>query len=196
MTHRPPIGNLHTAQPHMESKFRALFEAHHVSLLRLLHARGIEASEVEDVAMEIWKDIHRRLPDEAPLFDAVSDEVERRRRVAAWIAEFARNRAMRWRRDAGRRRVRVGEEAVTDAVDEGETPDAKLGAATRLAQAQAVLASLPEEQREVIEDLFFLDKSQVEAARERGWHESMLRRKLADALASAARAARRLGVQR
>ena len=58
----------------MDSRFRALFETHHVALLRLLHARGVDANEVEDVALEIWKDIHRKLPDEAPRFDAVRDE--------------------------------------------------------------------------------------------------------------------------
>ena len=180
----------------MDSRFRALFETHHVALLRLLHARGVDANEVEDFALEIWKDIHRKLPDEAPRFDAVRDDFERQRRVAAWIAEFARNRAMRWRRDTGRRRVRVGEEAVIEVVDESTAPDAALAQATRLAQAQAVLAALPEEQRGVIEDVFFLDKSQADAARERGWHESKLRRTLGDALEAAARIARRLRVDR
>lgn len=180
----------------MDPSFRALFETHHVALLRLLHARGVDPGEVEDVALEIWKDIHRRLPEERPRFDAVADEFERRRRVAAWIAEFARNRAMRWRRDVGRRRVRVGDEAVTEVVDEGPTPDALLARSTRLSQAQAILAALPDEQREVLEDVYFLDKTQADAARERGWHESMLRRKLGEAIEAAARAARRLRFDR
>lgn len=175
------------------ARFRALFELHHASLLRILHVRGVDARDVEDLASEVWMAVQRRLPEEAPRFDAIEDPLEFRGRTAAWVAEFARRRAMRWRRDATRRWVILGATAVEDPLDEGEGVEALHGRAARRALARGILDAIPDPAaRALLTDVFVEEMTQAEAARARGWDESRFRRALRAALDDAARVARRM----
>lgn len=179
-----------------QTSLDVLFVAHHRALLRLLQVRGVHPQEVEDVAMEIWIDVQRRLPLEAASFSCACDPDEFHQRTRAWVMAFGRLRSIRWLRDRRRRPEAPGVEAVIDPRDSGEGPDARLARGERLAVVQRALQSLGgEAQRALLYDLYCLDLSQAEAARARGWDESRLRRALKIARAGMMRACRRLGVE-
>lgn len=176
--------------------FHALFQAHHRGLLKMLRARGIHVNEVEDLAMEIWIDIRRRLPDEALSFGAIRDPEELHARSRAWVMVFGRLRAMRWRRDKRRRPELLGAEPLSEVFDAQDDIDVSLTRDERYARVNLALQALRDEgSRELLRDIYFRDLSQVEAARLRGWDESKLRRALRSAQQDMQRACRRLRVE-
>lgn len=177
----------------MRVLYDAFFALHHGCLLRLLHGQ-VQPSEVEDLAIEIWIDVRRRLPGQVMSFAAMrGDELQTRSR--AWVLAFGRLRALRWRRDRARRREDLGAVALTDVRDEGDGHDALL---TRRSTAMAVhraLALIPDaRERALLEEIYFADRSLADAARARGWDESRLRRALHSAESSMKRTLLRLRV--
>lgn len=73
--------------------FEDLYAEHAPRVLSLLWLFGVKDSEREDVAQEVWTDVHRTLP----IFDAGKAAAR------AWIAGIARNAARDWHRKRRRR---------------------------------------------------------------------------------------------
>lgn len=183
----------HSDDATMRVLYDAFFASHHRCLLRLLRGQ-VHPSEVEDLAIEIWIDVLRRLPGQVMAFTAMrGDELQTRSR--AWVLAFGRLRALRWRRDRARRREDLGVEALVDVRDEGDGHDALL---TRRSTAMAVhraLSLIPDaRERALLEEIYFADRSLAAAARARGWDESRLRRALHSAEGTMRRTLLRLHV--
>lgn len=173
----------------------AIFESHHAPLLRLLQLKGVHPSDVEDAALETWIDIQRRLPEERAVFDAIPDPCALAARTRAWVMAFGRRRAMRWVRDRGREKVRVGVVPFDDAMDERDDLESDIERETAFAAVRQALLSMREPwQRELLADIYFADMTHADAARARGWNESKLRRALQQSHRAMERILRRMKV--
>lgn len=179
-----------------DDRLRALFDAHHDAVLRVLHLRRVAPSFIEDVAFDTWMDIARKPINDVPEFALEGGEAARSRRARAWVLTFARYRAMRWHRDQGNDPVVLPATEVEDPVDPVENPEEAALRAARLTALQRALETLDEETRALVEDVLLLDVSKADAARARGWSESMAHRRIADACDDLRRALRKSGVQR
>lgn len=161
------------------ARFDTLFREHHAALERVLGSRGVDPAEVADLAAEVWIDVLRRLPEQALNFAEIKDAEELRARSRAWVLAFGRHRALRWRRDRGRCPVRVGGEPILDVRDERDELEVTLARrSTAEAVRRALLLVTDARERALLEEIYLGGCTQAEAARERDWDESRLRRLL------------------
>lgn len=179
-----------------DARIRALFDAHHDAVIRVLHLRRVAPSSVEDVAFDTWMDIMRKPINDVPDFALEGGEAARSRRARAWVLTFARNRAMRWHRDKGRNLVVVAPTELADPVDPAADPEESTLRAERLTALQRALSTLDEDARALIEDVLIFDVTKADAARARGWSESMAYRRLDEARDALRRALRGSEVSR
>jgi RNA polymerase sigma-70 factor (ECF subfamily) len=110
-----------------------------------------DAAEAEDVAQDVFVQVWRIAPRWR----------EREAKFATWLHRVTLNACY----DRLRRRRRwVGEEALTDAVDDTFSPSAALLARERKDRMAAALAALPERQRAAITLCHYEEMSNIDAA--------------------------------
>jgi RNA polymerase sigma factor (sigma-70 family) len=177
--HPPPS----SARPRtLEALFGSLFATHRAALLRMLRRRGVPAGDLEDLAAEVWIDVHRRLPEHAADFGAIEDPREFAARTCAWVITFGRHRAMRWRRDLNRRREDLGNTALEDPPDDRLSLEDALQRRSLCARVRVAVARVPDARhRALLEALYVEERTQADTAHALGWDESRLRRQLAEA---------------
>ena len=135
--------------------FSELFNHFAPRVKAFMRRNGASDSQAEEIAQEAMLAVWRK----APLFDpAVSG-------AATWIFTIARNlRIDAIRRERRGGAIRVDEVEAEYEVDETPAVDVRIAAAQSEARLRQALASLPSEQRKVIELSFFEEKPHSEIA--------------------------------
>jgi RNA polymerase sigma-70 factor (ECF subfamily) len=117
-------------------------------LIRLIGNDPVAEEIVNDVFLEVWRNAHR--------FEAKSQ-------VATWLLGIARYKAL----SALRRRseAQIDEDAVAAIADPADDPETTADRQSRSAILKKCLAQLPAAQRQVIDLVYFQDKSVEEVAK-------------------------------
>jgi RNA polymerase sigma-70 factor (ECF subfamily) len=131
---------------------QTLYQRHNVRvyrfLLRLIH----DESKAEDLVSEVFLDVWRQ-----------ADRFKGQAQVSTWLMSIARHKAisiMRMRSDD-----QLDERAASMIEDPADDPEAVVGNADRGALVQACLSQLSAPHREVIDLVYYHDKSVDEVAR-------------------------------
>jgi RNA polymerase sigma-70 factor, ECF subfamily len=147
-----------------DQAFAELYRRHFAAVYRVAFLVCHDAAAAEDIAQEAFLAAVRNL-----------DRFDRGRPVRPWLARIASNRAIDWVRARSRRAELALDDVAAAAADRAAGPD----------DAQALIARLPAEQRQVVALRFVLDLTPGEIATlldlPRGTVNSRLRRGL-DAL--------------
>jgi RNA polymerase sigma-70 factor (ECF subfamily) len=129
-----------------KAAMRALFGRHQVKVYRFVLRIVGEAALAEDVVSETFFDAWRH-----------AGRYEGRAAVSTWLIGIARHRAL----DAARRRPTESLEcaAVRNAVDPARDPEAELGRKDAGAVVRGALAALSREHAEIIDLVYYQEKS-------------------------------------
>ncbi len=134
-----------------EAAMRTLYERHHVGVFRFIARLVFDASRAEDLVSEVFLTVWRQ-----------ASTFENRSRVSTWILSIARFKALTAR---GRRQESQLDEAATEMVaDTAETPEQTVLHIDRNAQLRSCIAQMSPEHREVIDLVYYHDKSVEEVA--------------------------------
>jgi RNA polymerase sigma-70 factor, ECF subfamily len=131
--------------------FETLYIRHHSRvcrfLIRFIGNESVAEEMVNEVFLEVWRHAHR--------FEAKS-------RVATWLLAIARYKAL----SALRRPscVQMDDDAAAAVADPADDPEATMDRQSRRAILKRCLTQLPAAQREVIDLVYYHDKSVEEAA--------------------------------
>jgi RNA polymerase sigma-70 factor (ECF subfamily) len=134
----PPVG-VHppaAAEPRASADFAAIFQELAPYVLRVLPRMGVAASDVDDVAQEVFLAVHRGLPG-----------FEGRSSVRTWVYGICVRTCSNYRQRAHRRHERL--EAAPQPDGDARDPERALSTGRALAKLDAALAQLPEAQRAV-----------------------------------------------
>lgn len=134
-------------------EMRVLFNAHYVSIWRLLRRLGVREAQVDDAAQEVFWVAARRFSD------------IQRGREAAFLYGVALRVASQEVQRQRASRLDMNEDAIAWAIDPGEGPEAALSAKQERARLDSVLNAMPQELREVLV-LFELEGLEVRAIAE------------------------------
>lgn len=123
-------------------------------LVRMLRSRAEAEERLQDVFVELWR--------RAPQYD------RRRASVSTWVITVARSRALDTLRARARRKAdaQIPTEDAQLAAPETDRPDLKAEEALRRQRLQRALATLSDEQRQVLEASYFRGLSHGDIARE------------------------------
>jgi RNA polymerase sigma-70 factor, ECF subfamily len=134
-----------------QAAMRTLYGRHHVRVFRFIARLVCDASRAEDLVSEVFLTVWRQ-----------AGTFENRSRVSTWILSIARFKALTAR---GRRQESQLDEAATEMVaDTAETPEQTVLHADRNAQLRSCIAEMSPEHREVIDLVYYHDKSVEEVA--------------------------------
>lgn len=122
--------------PERPLRLRQLFEQHAAFVWRSLRRLGVPESDLDDVLQEVFLVVYRRLAD-----------YEERDRGRAWLYSICVRVAQTQRRTRSRRREQLSEEVPEGRV--APTQLVRVEEREALALGHRLLATLPEEQREV-----------------------------------------------
>jgi RNA polymerase sigma-70 factor (ECF subfamily) len=125
-------------------------------LVRMLRSRAEAEERLQDVFVELWR--------RSPQYD------RHRASVSTWVITIARSRALDTLRARARRRsdAQIPTEDAQLAAPEADRPDLKAEETFRRQRLQKALATLTDEQREVLEASYFRGLSHGEIAEEIG----------------------------
>jgi RNA polymerase sigma-70 factor (ECF subfamily) len=134
-----------------KSAIRTLFERHHVKVYRFVLRIVRDAALAEDTVSETFIDAWQH-----------ADRFEGRSSVSSWLLGIARHRAL----DAARRRPTESLEcdAAQNAIDPARDPEAELGHKDTGAVVRGALAALSREHAEIIDLVYYQEKSIREVA--------------------------------
>ena len=144
---------------------RTLFERHHVKVYRFVLRIVRDAPLAEDAVSETFIDAWQH-----------ADRFEGRSSVSSWLLGIARHRAL----DAARRRPTESLEcdAAQNAVDPARNPEAELGQKDMGAVVARALAALSREHAEIIDLVYYQEKSIREIAEILGIPENTLKTRM------------------
>jgi RNA polymerase sigma-70 factor (ECF subfamily) len=131
--------------------FETLYRRHHARifrfLVRLIGDHSVAEELVNEVFLEVWRHAHR---------------FETKSQTATWMLAIARYKAL----SALRRRscAQFSDEARADVADPADDPETTLDRRSRSAILRWCLTQLPAAQREVIDLVYYHDKSVEEVA--------------------------------
>jgi RNA polymerase sigma-70 factor, ECF subfamily len=134
-----------------ENAMRALYERHKDGVFRFVVRIVKDEPRAEDVASEVFFEVWRR----AGTFEA-------RSRVGTWLLGIARFKA--WTANRTRRHVSLDDAVVEQIEDEAENPEEALLRLDRGAAIRACLARLSPQHREIIELVYYHEKTITEVA--------------------------------
>jgi RNA polymerase sigma-70 factor, ECF subfamily len=130
---------------------RTLYERHHVRVFRFATRLVGDVATAEDVVSETFMDVWRQ-----------ADRFEGRSAVTTWIMSIARFKALSAR---VRRPEVVLDDKVTETVADGaDTPEQSALATDRGAQLRECLKKLTAEHREIVDLVYYHDKTIEEVA--------------------------------
>jgi RNA polymerase sigma-70 factor (ECF subfamily) len=148
-----------------KSAVRTLFERHNVKVYRFVLRIVRDAALAEDTVSETFIDAWQH-----------AGRYEGRSSVSSWLIGIARHRAL----DAARRRPTESLEcdAAQNAVDPSRDPEAELGKRDTGAAVRRALAALSREHAEIIDLVYYQEKSIREIAEILGIPESTVKTRM------------------
>jgi RNA polymerase sigma-70 factor (ECF subfamily) len=130
---------------------RILFERHNVAVYRFVLRLTKSSSAAEDIVSEVFLEAWRR-----------ADGFEGRSRVSTWLLAIARNKAFTtFRRDPT---IPLEDELAAGIADPGDDAETVLNRKDRSSIVGRCLAQLPPAQREVIDLVYYHEKSVKDVA--------------------------------
>jgi RNA polymerase sigma-70 factor (ECF subfamily) len=148
-----------------KSAMRTLFERHNVKVYRFVLRIVRDAALAEDTVSETFIDAWQH-----------AGRYEGRASVSSWLIGIARHRAL----DAARRRPTESLEcdAAQNAIDPARDPEAELGQKDTGAMVRSALAALSREHAEIIDLVYYQEKSIREIAEILGIPESTVKTRM------------------
>ena len=135
-----------------EDAMRTLYARHHVRVYHFIVRLGFDSYSAEDIVSEVFLTVWRQ-----------AGSFENRSQVSTWILSIARFKALT---ALGRRRETQLDEASTEMVaDDSDTPEQTVLHTDRTAQLRKCIAQLSSDHREVIDLVYYHDKSVEELAK-------------------------------
>jgi RNA polymerase sigma-70 factor, ECF subfamily len=135
-----------------QSAMRTLYLRHHVRVYRFMVRLGIDADRAEDLVNEVFLSVWRH-----------ASAFENRSQVSTWVLSIARFEALT---ALSRRREPQADEGTMEMVaDEADTPEQTILHADRTVQLRGCLAQISSDHREVIDLVYYHDKSVEETAK-------------------------------
>jgi RNA polymerase sigma-70 factor, ECF subfamily len=135
-----------------KSAMHTLYGRHHLRVYHFIVRLGCDADRAEDLVAEVFLTVWRQ-----------AGSFENRSQVSTWILSIARFKALT---ALGRRRETQLDEASTEMVaDDSDTPEQTVLHTDRTAQLRKCIAQLSSDHREVIDLVYYHDKSVDEVAR-------------------------------
>ena len=143
------------AQTQDRQAFAELFNHFAPRVKTFMRRKGASEAQAEEIAQEAMLAVWRK----AALFDSTAS------RAATWIFTIARNlRIDAVRRESRGGAIRVDEIEAEYEVDESPGADERLASSQIEARVRAAMATLPSEQKKVIELSFFEERPHSEIA--------------------------------
>lgn len=133
------------------SAMRTLYNRHRVRVFRFVIRLVDDAASAEDIVSEAFVEVWRQ-----------ADRFEGRSSVSTWIMSIARFKALSVRRR--RQEIEFDQKIAETVVDQSGTPEQILLEADRRAQLRACLTQLSPDHREIIDLVYYHDKTIEEVA--------------------------------
>jgi RNA polymerase sigma-70 factor (ECF subfamily) len=134
-----------------ESAMRNLYNRHHVRVFRFVTRLVGDATAAEDIVSEAFIDVWRQ-----------ADRFEGRSAVSTWIMSIARFKALSARRR--RQDVELDDKVAETVADDASTPEQAMLEIDRSAQLRDCLKQLSAEHREIVDLVYYHDKTIEEVA--------------------------------
>jgi len=156
-----------------------LYARHHVRVYRFVLRMVRDAATAEDLTSQVFLDVWR-----------TASQFQRRSQVSTWLLSIARFKALTARRQ--RRHEDIDQEEMLEIADDADTPEASLDRSTTCAILRACVAKLSPAHREIIDLVYYHEKSVEQAGKLIGIPQSTVktrmfyaRKQLADLLKTA-----------
>ena len=130
---------------------RTLYARHSVRVFRFIARLVTDSGRAEDLVSEVFIDVWSQ-----------ADRFEGRAQVSTWILSIARFKALTALRR--RRDVELDDTIIETIEDSADTPEQTVLAQDRSAQLRSCLAQMSREHREVIDLVYYHEKSVEEVA--------------------------------
>jgi RNA polymerase sigma-70 factor, ECF subfamily len=135
-----------------EAAMRTLYARHHVRIYHFIVRLGCDADRAEDLVSEVFLTVWRQ-----------ASAFEGRSQVSTWIMSIARFKALTAL--SRRREPQFDEESIEMVADDADTPEQTVLHTDRRAQLRRLIAQMSPDHREVIDLVYYHDKSVEEVAK-------------------------------
>jgi RNA polymerase sigma-70 factor (ECF subfamily) len=131
---------------------RTLYARHHLRVYHFIVRLGSDTDRAEDLVSEVFISVWRQ-----------AGTFENRSQVSTWILSIARFKALT---ALGRRREpQLDEDAIKTVADDADTPEQTVLHTDRRAQLRSCIAQMSSDHREVIDLVYYHEKSVEEVAK-------------------------------
>jgi RNA polymerase sigma-70 factor (ECF subfamily) len=134
-----------------QAALRTLYQRHHVRLYHFIVRLGCETDRAEDVVSDVFLTVWRQ-----------ANTFESRAQVSTWIMSIARFKALTAR--SRRREPQLDENSMERVADDADTPEQTVLRTDRRAQLRDCIAQMSPDHREVIDLVYYHDRSVEEVA--------------------------------
>lgn len=166
-----------------QQAMKALFTAHHMRVYRFV-LRIVQRPDVaEDVTAEVFVDVWRQ-----------AAHFEGRSILSTWLLAIARNKALSTLRK--RREAPLDDDFAQTIVDLDDTPEVTLQKASKAEVLRACLQRLTTEQREVMELVYYQERSIADVGRIMGIPENTVKTRMFHARKRLAELCKEAGLDR
>src|ERR1700722_6584359 len=131
---------------------RTLYARHHVHIYHFIVRLGCDTDRAEDVVSEVFLTVWRQ-----------AGTFESRSQVSTWIMSIARFKALT--AISRRREPQLDEESMEMVADDADTPEQTVLHTDRRAQLRSCIAQMSPDHREVIDLVYYHEKSVEEVAK-------------------------------
>jgi len=142
-----------------------LYARHHVRVYRFILRMVRDATTAEDLTSQVFLDVWR-----------TASQFQRRSQVSTWLLSIARFKALTALRQ--RRHEDIDQEEMLEIADGAETPEASLDRSTTSAILRACVAKLSPAHREIINLVYYHEKSVEEVGQLIGIPQSTVKTRM------------------
>jgi RNA polymerase sigma-70 factor, ECF subfamily len=147
------------------SAMHVLYARHHVRVYRFILRMVRDATTAEDLTSQVFLDVWR-----------TASQFERRSQVSTWLLSIARFKALTALRQ--RRHEDIDQEEILEIADDSETPEASLDRSSTCAILRACVAKLSPAHREIINLVYYHEKSVEEVGQLIGIPQSTIKTRM------------------
>jgi RNA polymerase sigma-70 factor, ECF subfamily len=135
-----------------QAAMRTLYARHHLRVYHFIVRLGSDSDRAEDMVSEVFLTVWRQ-----------ADTFENCSQVSTWILSIARFKALT--AHGRRREPQLDEDAIKTVADDADTPEQTILHADRRAQLRSCIAQMSSDHREVIDLVYYHDKSVEDVAK-------------------------------